>query len=125
MSDTPYIKFVIASSLSTANTHILTVTITNSRIIPKELFVVEKSDRGSEYDTYARVASLYDITHIKTDRTTNALEYRAANMTKEFATLLEIKSAYTAIQEMLRDLVDYYKDSAIEYLDKEEVVEME
>jgi hypothetical protein len=46
-------------------------------------------------------------------------------MSKEFSSLIELKQAYLVIPQMLQELVDYYKDSAIEYLEKEEVVDLE
>jgi hypothetical protein len=116
---------VINSSLTTDSTHVLTVTITNSSVIPKELFIISKNDRGLDYDTYARVASIYDIVHLKTDRTSSDNEYKSNTMSKEFSSLIELKQAYLVIPQMLQELVDYYKDSAIEYLEKEEVVDLE
>jgi hypothetical protein len=125
MSNLPTLRYVINSSLTTDSTHVLTVTITNSSVIPKELFIISKNDRGLDYDTYARVASIYDIVHLKTDRTSSDNEYKSNTMSKEFSSLIELKQAYLVIPQMLQELVDYYKDSAIEYLEKEEVVDLE
>ncbi len=99
--------------------------VTNSSVLPKELFVITKNDRGVSYDTYSRTASLYDIINIKTDRTSQDKEYRSNTMSMEFDTLLELKSAYDILPENLQSIVDFYKENSVELLDSEDVIVLE
>lgn len=122
---TPRITILRTTSTTPKSKHLLTIVVTNSQVLPKELFVITKNDRGIAYDTYSRTASLYDIINIKTDRTSQDKEYRSNTMSMEFDTLLELKSAYDILPENLQSIVDFYKENSVELLDSEDVIILE
>ncbi len=122
---TPRITVLRTTSTTQKSKHLLTMVVTNSSVLPKELFVITKNDRGVAYDTYSRTASLYDIINIKTDRTSQDKEYRSNTMSMEFDTLLELKSAYDILPENLQSIVDFYKENSVELLDSEDVIILE
>jgi hypothetical protein len=122
---TPKITLLRTTGTTQSSKHTLSMVVTNSQVIPKELFVITKNDRGVAYDTYSRTASLYDIVNIKTDRTSQDKEYRSSSMNMEFDTLLELKKAYDILPQNLQSLIDFYKENYTELLNSEDVIVLE
>jgi hypothetical protein len=122
---TPKITLLRTTGTTQGSKHTLSIVVTNSQVVPKELFVITKNDRGVAYDTYSRTASLYDILNIKTDRTSQDKEYRSSSMSIEFDTLLELKKAYDILPQNLQSIVDFYKENSTELLSSEDIVVLE
>jgi hypothetical protein len=108
--------------MNSDSTFSLSIAITNSTGMPKELFVIKKDDRGLEYDTYLRVCSLSDIKKIKVDRTSPDLEYRSSSMTYVTDNIVDLEESGPYIIALLTSLVEFYNTKTAELIDTEEII---
>lgn len=119
---TASITILKSITLTSDGKYSLNVTIQNSTKIPKELFVVDKSQTSQDLDKYNRVASRNDIYKLKKFRTSADREYLASSVAYVTDNIVDLEVSWPYILDRLRELVDYYNTAIPDLLNKEEII---
>lgn len=105
--------------------YFLSLEVTESEILPKEVFIHRVDDRGREWDEYISIASVADLETLRTDRS-KVGKYQVYRSNKAYIVFSSLTAANRGSEEIpasLKDLIDAYSD-ALRVLELDDVIEV-
>jgi len=96
------------STINADNKPQTTLEVTDAQEIRSEVFVYSVDDRGEEYDTYASVATLYEIENLPNSRQGGAVSYLKNSVTIVYDGVQQASFGQSQLTLSLETLIKEY-----------------